>query len=190
VGHVVHPRDLVERRSKRTEEREATGMAPWATANARTARRAALLASLSIEARRLLPEARALVVERHAKGSEGWSVAVVLGPGGRRFGRPGTCRAVERAIASSFGLLVPYLPDVQRLTLDLEDPRRLGPLVSTRRRTPVGRRQTAKRYRVLSTSKRDGVEVRRYPDGSVVTVDTSADKLRRSKKARDSGIGK
>jgi hypothetical protein len=178
-GNVIHPHDLAERLSKRTEEREVTGTAPLAMANAQGARRAELLADLSIEACRLLPQARALLVERHV-GSEGWSVAAVLGPGGRRFGRPGTCRAVERAIAPSFGLLVPYLPDVQRLTLDLEDPRRLGPVVSTRRRTPVGRRQTT--YRVLSTSKRDGVEIRRYTDGSVVTVDTSADKLRRGKR--------
>jgi hypothetical protein len=96
----------------------------------------------------------------------------VLGPGGQRFGRPGTCRAVERAIAYSFGLLVPYLPDVQRLTLDLADPRRLRPVVSTGRRSLVERHHTTKRYRVLSTSKRWGVETRRYPDGTVRTIDT------------------
>ena len=114
---------------------------------------------------------RLVVSSSSAVGSEGWSVAAVLGPGGRRFGGPGTCRAVERAIASSFGLLVPYLPDVNRLTLDLEDPRRLGPTVSTSRPTPLERRQ---QYRLLSTSKRQGIELRRYPDGSVVTVDTTA----------------
>ena len=133
-------------------------------------RRAALLASLAIEARRRLPQARGLVVEH---GSEGWSVAAVLGPGGRLLGGPSTCRAVERAIASSFGLLMPYLPNVRRLTLDLEDPRRLGSEVSTRRPTSVRRRQGTERYRLLSTSKRQGMETRRYPDGSVVTVDTT-----------------
>jgi hypothetical protein len=135
-------------------------------------RRAELLASLAIEARRRLPDARALVVER---GSEGWSVAAVLGPGGRPFGGRGTCRAAERAIATSFGLLVPHLPDVRRLTLDLhlEDPLRLGPVAATRRPTPVGRRQSTKQYRLLSTSKRQGMETRRYSDGSVVTVEST-----------------
>ncbi len=96
----------------------------------------------------------------------------MLGPGGQRLGHPGTCRAVERAIAYSFGLLVPYLPDVQRLTLDLADPRRLGPVVSTSRRSLVGRHHTTKRYRVLSTSKRWGTETRRYSNGTVRTIDT------------------
>ncbi len=39
-------------------------------------------------------------------------------------------------------------------------------------RSRMQRHQTTKPYRVLSTSKRWGTETRRYPDGTVVTVDT------------------
>ncbi len=43
---------------------------------------------------------------------------------------------------------------------------------SAGRRALAQRSQTTKPYRVLSTSKHRGTETRRYPDGSVVTVDT------------------
>ena len=150
---------------------------------AHSARRAALLASLSIEVRRLLPQARAIGI-KHRVGSECWWVTSVLGTGGQRFESPGTQRAVQRAVADNLRALAPYLPSTEQVTLELTDPRHLGTEASTRRRAIAQRRrvrrsQTTKPYRVLSTSKLQGTETRRYRDGSVVTVDTRSLAARR-----------
>ena len=151
---------------------------------AHSTRRAALLASLSIEVRRLLPQARAVVI-KHRVGSKGWWVTTVLGPGGQRFESPDTRRAVQRAVADILGVLAPYLPSTEQVTLELAGPRQLRPMVSTGQRAMAQRRrvkrsQTTKPYRVLSTSKLQGTETRRYRDGSVVTVDTRHNTARRS----------
>jgi len=140
-----------------------------------SARRAVLLASVSIEVRRLMPQARAVVIKRRVD-SKGWWVTAVLGPGGQPFER-GTRRAVQQAVAQSLGVLAPYLPSADQVTLELCGPRQLKPVASTGRRALAQRRrkqrsQTTKPYRVMSTSKHEGSETRRYSDGSVVTVDT------------------
>jgi len=100
------------------------------------ARRAALMASLAAGVHRVLPSAMALVVERRS-GAKTWSVVQVISAGGRRFQRPGTCRAVERGVIHRLGRLESCLPDVKRVTLDLAGPDRLEPVVLTGRRTPT-----------------------------------------------------
>jgi hypothetical protein len=133
------------------------------------ARRAALMASLAAGVHRVVPSATALVVERRS-AAKTWSVVQVISAVGRRFQHPGTCRAVERAVIHRLGLLESCLPDVKRVTLDLAGPHRVEPVVLTGRRTPTQVRG-APAYRVLSTSKHRGVEIRRYLDGTVREID-------------------
>jgi hypothetical protein len=123
----------------------------------RSAYRAALLASVSIEVRRLVPHARAIVI-KHRVGSRRWWVAAVLVPGGQPLEHPGTFCGVQRAVAHSLGLLAPHLPSTEQVTLNLSDPRQLVPHVSTGRRTlpphkRLQRSQITKPYRVVSRSK-------------------------------------
>lgn len=138
------------------------------------ARRAALMASLAARVHRVLPSATALVVERRS-GAKNWSVVQVISAGGRRLQRPGTCRAVERAVVHPLGLLEPGLPDVKRVTLELAGPDRLEAVAFPGRRTPTQVRGTPP-FRVLSTSKHRRVEIRRYLDGTVREIDTCTGK--------------
>jgi hypothetical protein len=133
--------------------------------------RSARIAALAAEVHRVLPSAASVVLVRRA-GARGWSVLRVVATDGRRFDSPEACRGVERAIAHRLGLLAPWLPDVKRVTLDLGESDFPGIGRENRKAhlNTVGTRTPS--YRVLSTSKRRGVETRRYPDGMVREIDS------------------